>query len=97
MTAFTAHDLAREMLRQFKRDIPNTVVAALTVVLERFVKTGEYIDDMGIILGKQPVPPLGVQRFDEHTKNLERDLAIMSGILRDLIDRAYEMQRASTV
>lgn len=84
---FTTHELAREVLRQFSRDIPNTVVAAMTVVLERFVRTGEYIDDMGMLLGKQPVPPLGVQRFDEERKATKlRRLGLDEEDLRDLME-----------
>lgn len=62
-SAFSTQELAQEVLRWLKRDIPETVVAAVRVILTRYIETGEWKDDIGMMLGEQPMPPLSIQRF----------------------------------
>lgn len=73
-STFTARELAQEVLRRFDQDIPNTIVQALRVILVRFIETGEYVDELGILIGKQPVPPLGVQRWEIYARELQEKL-----------------------
>lgn len=61
--AFTTKELAQEVLKRFQQDVPNTTVASLKIILTRFVETGEYLDEIGVVNGEQPTPPLAVQRF----------------------------------
>jgi hypothetical protein len=42
--------------------------------LARFIETGEYIDEIGMLIGKQPVPPLGVQRWERYASELQEKL-----------------------
>jgi hypothetical protein len=69
---FSARDLAREVLKRCRQDVPNTVVHSLRIILQRFVETGEYKDEIGVILGEQPTPPLAVQRFADELANAKR-------------------------
>jgi hypothetical protein len=66
---FTARELAQEVLKRCRQDIPETVVKSLKVILRRFVETGEYRDEIGEMIGEQPTPPLAVQRFAEETSS----------------------------
>lgn len=65
MSEFTTRELAQEMLIWFNRDIPETVVKALRIVLTRYVETGIYDDGMTAMLGYRPEPVLAIQRFTE--------------------------------
>lgn len=60
---FSTKELAQEVLKRLNQDVPNTTVASLKIILERFVGTGKYLDEIGVLLGEQPTPPLAVQRF----------------------------------
>jgi hypothetical protein len=62
-TPFSARELAQEVLKRCRQDIPETVVKSLKVILRRFVETGVYRDEIGELNGEQPTPPLAVQRF----------------------------------
>lgn len=71
-SAFTTHELAAEILHYLHTDIPQTVVAALTLTLKRYGNTGEWVTETEQLIGEQE-PPLTVQRMQQ-----ERDEAIES-------------------
>lgn len=71
---FTSRELALEMLAWFERDIPQTVVATLRIILKNYVNTGIYDDKINEMCGRVVDPPLLVQRVMRENAEFRRRL-----------------------
>lgn len=87
---FTPKELAQEMLIWLERDIPETVIRTLRIVLNRYVDTGVYNDDMTTLLGYQPDHLLTTHRFAHELEAANSRAESMKRRCAEEAERVYD-------